>query len=81
MYVQPYVQPYVPPYALSADPSLPVKSVRELIAYARVRPGTLKWGRSYALFAPAGKPEECLAIFARELARMEKFSRTSGVKL
>ncbi len=39
----PVVQMYVQPYVLAAEPSLPVKSVRELIAYAKARPGTLNY--------------------------------------
>src|SRR3954467_13432965 len=34
------------PFALLVHPSLPAKSVAELIAYAKSKPGALKWGSS-----------------------------------
>ena len=40
----PIVQLTTQPYALIVHPSLPVKSVKELIAYARAKPGALNFG-------------------------------------
>jgi tripartite-type tricarboxylate transporter receptor subunit TctC len=39
----PVIRMYSQPYVLAAEPSLPVTSVRELIAYAKSRPGTLNY--------------------------------------
>ncbi len=39
----PVVQMYTQPYVLAAEPSLPVKSVRELIAFAKAKPGALNY--------------------------------------
>ena len=39
----PVLQMYTQPYVLAAEPSLPVKSVRELIAYAKARPNALNY--------------------------------------
>ena len=40
----PIVQLTTQPYVLIVHPSVPVKSVKELIAYAKSRPGTLSYG-------------------------------------
>jgi tripartite-type tricarboxylate transporter receptor subunit TctC len=40
----PIVQLTTQPYMLVVNPSLPVKSVKELIAHAKARPGTLNYG-------------------------------------
>ena len=40
----PIVQLTTQPYALIVHPSVPVKSVKELIAYAKARPGALNFG-------------------------------------
>jgi tripartite-type tricarboxylate transporter receptor subunit TctC len=40
----PIVQLTTQPYMLVVNPSLPVKSVKELIAYAKSRPGSLNYG-------------------------------------
>ena len=40
----PIVQLTTQPYALIVHPSVPVKSVKELIAYARAKPGALNYG-------------------------------------
>jgi tripartite-type tricarboxylate transporter receptor subunit TctC len=40
----PIVQLTTQPYMLVVNPSLPVKSVKELIAYAKSRPGALNYG-------------------------------------
>jgi tripartite-type tricarboxylate transporter receptor subunit TctC len=40
----PIVQLTTQPYMLVVNPSLPVKSVKELIAYAKSKPGTLNYG-------------------------------------
>jgi tripartite-type tricarboxylate transporter receptor subunit TctC len=40
----PIVQLTTQPYALIVHPSVPVKSVKELIAYARTKPGALNFG-------------------------------------
>jgi len=37
------------PYVLVVNPSLPVKTVQELIAYAKARPGSINYGASGAL--------------------------------
>lgn len=39
----PVIRMYSQPYVLAAEPSLPVTSVRELIAYAKNRPGALNY--------------------------------------
>ena len=39
----PVVQMYTQPYVLAAEPSLPVKTVRELIAYAKAKPNALNY--------------------------------------
>lgn len=40
----PIVQLTTQPYVLVVNPSLPVKSVKELVAYAKARPGALSYG-------------------------------------
>ena len=40
----PIVQLTTQPYMLVVNPSVPVKSVKELVAYAKSRPGTLNYG-------------------------------------
>jgi tripartite-type tricarboxylate transporter receptor subunit TctC len=44
--LQPVTQATRQPYALVVNPSLPAKSVRELIALAKAKPGTLNFGSS-----------------------------------
>ena len=44
----PVLQMYTQPYVLAAEPSLPVKSVRELIALAKANPGKLNYASAAA---------------------------------
>ncbi len=133
----PIVQMNSQPYVLAVNPSLPVNSVKELIAYAKSKPGVLNYAStgigsashlgmeffksladSYALFAPARTPQAIVSalnhevgeivnvpeiqkrlaadgvepaapnspsefkdLFAKEVDKLEKFLRTSGIKL
>jgi len=47
------------PFALCVHPSLPAKNVRELVAFAKARPGQL----SYGSFGPASVPQFGMELF------------------
>lgn len=52
------------PYVLVAHPSLPARSVKELIAFARARPGELAW-------ASGGSPSQLAAELFKRTARID----------
>lgn len=73
------------PFLLVTNPSLPVRTTRELIALAKARPGEINYvkesfGRQGAEIHFAG-PEQVAAIMKTDLAKWAKVARDMNIRV